>query len=62
VGNFKSGFINIYNPATGKFLGQLKDPDGEPIHIDHLWARAASGGGLVRLPTRGHRRGEQGRG
>jgi uncharacterized protein (TIGR03118 family) len=38
VGNFKSGFIDIYNPATGQFLGQLKDTDGEPIHIDGLWA------------------------
>jgi uncharacterized protein (TIGR03118 family) len=44
VGNFKSGFIDIYNPATGQFLGQLKDPDGEPIHIDHLWALRAGDG------------------
>jgi hypothetical protein len=44
VGNFKSGFIDIYNPATGKFLGQLKDPDGEPIHIDHLWALKVGNG------------------
>jgi uncharacterized protein (TIGR03118 family) len=45
VGNFKSGFIDIYNPATGKFLGQLKDPDGEPINIDHLWALKVGNGG-----------------
>jgi uncharacterized protein (TIGR03118 family) len=45
VGNFKSGFIDIYNPATGQFLGQLKDPDGEPIHIDHLWALKMGNGG-----------------
>jgi uncharacterized protein (TIGR03118 family) len=45
VGNFKSGFIDIYNPSTGKFLGQLKDPDGEPIHIDHLWALMVGNGG-----------------
>jgi hypothetical protein len=38
VGNFRSGFINIYNPVTGQFLGQLQEPDGEPINIDHLWA------------------------
>src|SRR4029077_4382678 len=44
VGNFKSGFINVYNPATGQFLGQLKDPDGEPIHIDHLWALKVGNG------------------
>jgi uncharacterized protein (TIGR03118 family) len=46
VGNFKSGFIDIYNPATGQFLGQLKDPDGEPINIDHLWALRVGGGGM----------------
>jgi uncharacterized protein (TIGR03118 family) len=45
VGNFKSGFIDIYNPVTGKFLGQLKDPDGEPIHIDRLWALKVGNGG-----------------
>jgi len=45
VGNFKSGFIDIYNPATGQFLGQLKDPDGEPIQIDHLWALQVGNGG-----------------
>jgi len=46
VGNFKSGFIDIYNPATGRFLGQLKDPDGEPIHIDRLWALRIGNGGM----------------
>jgi uncharacterized protein (TIGR03118 family) len=45
VGNFKSGFIDIYNPTTGQFLGQLKDADGEPIHIDHLWALKVGNGG-----------------
>jgi uncharacterized protein (TIGR03118 family) len=45
VGNFKSGFIDIYNPATGRFLGQLQDPDGEPIQIDHLWALKVGNGG-----------------
>jgi uncharacterized protein (TIGR03118 family) len=45
VGNFKSGFIDIYNPTTGQFLGRLKDPDGEAIHIDHLWALKVGNGG-----------------
>jgi uncharacterized protein (TIGR03118 family) len=45
VGNFKSGFIDIYNPATGQSLGQLKDPDGEPIQIDRLWALKVGNGG-----------------
>jgi hypothetical protein len=45
VGNFKSGFIDIFNPATGQFQGQIKDPDGEAIHIDHLWALKVGNGG-----------------
>jgi uncharacterized protein (TIGR03118 family) len=36
VGNFGSGFINAYNPATGAFLGRLRD-EGGPLHIDGLW-------------------------
>ena len=38
VGNFGNGFVNVYNPVTGRFLGQLQDPSGEPIQIDGLWA------------------------
>jgi uncharacterized protein (TIGR03118 family) len=38
VGNFGNGRINVYDPTTGKDLGFLKDPDGEPIQIDGLWA------------------------
>jgi uncharacterized protein (TIGR03118 family) len=45
VGNFGNGFINVFNPTTGKFLGQMKDPDGEPIHIDGLWALQVGNGG-----------------
>jgi uncharacterized protein (TIGR03118 family) len=45
VGNFKSGFIDVFNPTTGAFLGNLKDPDGEPIHIDGLWALKVGNGG-----------------
>ena len=44
VGNFKSGFIDVFNPTTGEFLGNLKDPDGEPIHIDGLWALKVGNG------------------
>jgi uncharacterized protein (TIGR03118 family) len=45
VGNFKSGFIDIYNPGTGQFLGQIQGPDGAPIHIDDLWALKVGNGG-----------------
>jgi len=38
VGNFGNGLINVYNPATGEHLGQLRQPDGEPIDIDGLWS------------------------
>jgi uncharacterized protein (TIGR03118 family) len=45
VGNFGNGFINAFDATTGSFLGQLKDPDGEPIHIDGLWALKVGNGG-----------------
>jgi hypothetical protein len=38
VGNFGNGRINAFDATTGEFLAQLKDPDGEPIQIDGLWA------------------------
>jgi uncharacterized protein (TIGR03118 family) len=45
VGNFGNGKINAYNATTGAFLGALKDPDGEPIQIDGLWALKVGNGG-----------------
>ena len=45
VGNFGNGHIDVFNPTTGKFLGNLKDPDGEPIQIDGLWALKVGNGG-----------------
>jgi len=44
VGNFGNGFINAFNATTGQFLGQLMDPDGEPIQIDGLWALKVGNG------------------
>jgi uncharacterized protein (TIGR03118 family) len=38
VGNFGNGHIQAFDPASGKFLGQLKDESGRPIVIDGLWA------------------------
>jgi uncharacterized protein (TIGR03118 family) len=47
VGNFGNGRINAYDPTTpGVFLGALKDPDGEPIQIDGLWALKVGNGGM----------------
>jgi uncharacterized protein (TIGR03118 family) len=45
VGNFKSGFVDVFNPTTGKSLGTLDDPNGQPINIDHLWALQVGNGG-----------------
>jgi uncharacterized protein (TIGR03118 family) len=44
VGNFGNGLINVFD-SNGKFLTQLKDPDGEPIQIDGLWALKVGNGG-----------------
>ena len=45
VGNFGNGRINAFDAATGALLGGLKDPDGEPIQIDGLWALKVGNGG-----------------
>jgi hypothetical protein len=45
VGNFGDGHINAFDASTGDFLSQLKDPDGEPIQIDGLWALKVGNGG-----------------
>jgi uncharacterized protein (TIGR03118 family) len=45
VGNFGNGHINAFNATTGESLGELKDPDGEPIQIDGLWALRVGNGG-----------------
>ena len=44
MGNFGDGHINAFDATTGAFLGQLKDPDGEPIQIDGLWALKVGNG------------------
>ena len=37
VGNLGNGWINAFNPTTGKFLGTLDDSTGYPITIHELW-------------------------
>ena len=38
IGNVAgAGNINVYNPSTGAYLGQLDQPDGSPIAITGLW-------------------------
>ncbi len=37
VANFGNGALNAFDPVTGKFLGPLKNADGNPIVISGLW-------------------------
>jgi len=37
VGNFGDGMINSYDLLTGKWLGHLTRPNGNPIAINGLW-------------------------
>ena len=37
VGNLGNGWINAFNPSTGKSLGPLRNPKGSPIAISGLW-------------------------
>src|SRR5215470_2469563 len=36
--NIPKGRIDAFDPQTGAFLGVLRDPTGQPIEIDQLWA------------------------
>jgi uncharacterized protein (TIGR03118 family) len=46
IGNFGDGAINAYD-ANGGFLGQLKDNNGNVIHIEGLWAMVFSSAGSL---------------
>ena len=37
VGNLGNGWINAFNPTTGKYLGWLDTPNGTPVAIPGLW-------------------------
>ena len=45
VGNFGDGRIHAFDSNNGYSLGQIRDPDGEPIVIDGLWALQVGNGG-----------------
>lgn len=45
VGNAGNGLINGFDTTNGSRLGQLKDPDGEPIQIPKLRAVWRAGRG-----------------
>jgi uncharacterized protein (TIGR03118 family) len=38
VGNFGDGHINIYDPDTHTYLGQVLDASNRPLAVDGLWA------------------------
>lgn len=38
IGNFGNGWINAFDPSTGKFLGSLIGLDGKPLMNSGLWA------------------------
>jgi hypothetical protein len=44
VGNFGNGRINAFDATHGTFVAGLKDPDGEPIQVDGLWALQVGNG------------------
>ncbi len=45
VGNFRGGTIAAFNPVTGRFLGNVLNPDGSNVNIDGLWALGFGNGG-----------------
>ena len=51
VGNFGDGHINVFNPTSGAFLGQLTDKQSHPVVIDGLWALLFGLGGQAGNPN-----------
>src|SRR5258705_9222222 len=45
VGNFGDGTINVFDPITNAFLGQLANAAGIPFMLDGLWALINGNGG-----------------
>ena len=44
VGNFGDGWINAFDPKTGKLQGSLSDSNGSPFAIQGLWGIAFGNG------------------
>lgn len=45
--NTPDGTINAFDRKTGKFLGQLKTPDGKVLHINQLWGLEFGNGNVM---------------
>jgi len=37
IGEFRGGNVSAFNPVTGRFLGNMLNPDGTTLNIDGLW-------------------------
>jgi uncharacterized protein (TIGR03118 family) len=44
IADFGDGTINVYDPSSAKFLGQMSDANGKPIVIPGLWGIAFGNG------------------
>jgi len=38
VGDFRDGYIYVFDPDSGHMLGQVMNQNGQPLQIDMLWA------------------------
>jgi uncharacterized protein (TIGR03118 family) len=45
IGNFGDGSIAAFNSVTGRFLGNVLNPDGSMLKIDGLWGLSFGNGG-----------------
>ena len=45
MGNFGDGHINAFDPMTGHFRGKVRNPHGQAVVIDGLWALKFGNGG-----------------
>ena len=52
VGNFGDGTIDVFDPITNAFLGQLTNAAGVPFMLDGLWALINGNGGSGGNPNR----------
>jgi uncharacterized protein (TIGR03118 family) len=51
IGNVGDGTISAFDPATGNFVGQIKDGDGNPLVVNGLHGLAFSSSGVGGSPV-----------
>lgn len=51
IGNFGDGIINVYDPKTYAYLGQLMDSTGKPLVYASLWDVLAGGTPILNSTT-----------